>query len=168
MRHRPHGGEQRAAARCQRDTLCDDLFHGRNRQPLEQRDALAQRGLERDFAAHRAFGDRRDVRLQPDIVRKLVDALLLDDGRIHVGDEQPLAPARERLHHDVDGVVLQGGTQPHRDRFVVRAARRKGNVGGDAGVEHAHVLCGASTPTASAIAASSSAGCAGLEMRVAT
>ena len=108
--------------------------------PFEQRDALAQRGLERDLAAHRALGDRRDMRLQPDIVGKLVDAFLLDDGR---------NPCRRRTAACAGsasgctttsiGWSFKRGTQPHRDRFVVRAARRKGNVGGDAGVEDANI-----------------------------
>ena len=74
----------------------------RNRQSLEQRDALAQRRLERDLAAHRALGDRRHMGLQADIIRELVDAFLPDHGGIHVGDEQPLAPAAERLHDDIE------------------------------------------------------------------
>ena len=50
------------AARRQRDALGDDLVDDRGGQALEQRDPLAQRRLERDLAAHRALGDRRDMR----------------------------------------------------------------------------------------------------------
>ncbi len=87
----PHGGDQRAAAGRERDPFCDHLVDDRKRQALEQRDALAQRRLEFDLAAHRPLGDRRDVRFQADVIRELVDAFLADHGGIHVGDEQPLA-----------------------------------------------------------------------------
>ena len=102
---RPHGGDQRASARGEADALGDHLLDDRRGEPLEQRDALAQRRLERDLAAHRPLGDRRDVRLEPHIIGELVDAFLADHGGVHVGDEQPLAPARQRLHHHVDRAV---------------------------------------------------------------
>ena len=35
-------------------------------------------------------------------MRQFVEAFLLDHGRIHVGDEQRLAAAGERLHDDID------------------------------------------------------------------
>ena len=40
------------------------------------------------------------------------------------------------------GLVLQCGAQPLGNRFVVRAGRRKGNVGRDAGIENARILRG--------------------------
>ena len=67
-----------------------------DRQALQQRDALAQGRLEGELAAHGALGDRRDLLLQPDEVGEFVDAFLPDHGGIHVGEEQPLAPARGR------------------------------------------------------------------------
>ena len=79
---------------------------------------------------------------QPHVVRQFVDALLADHGRIHVGDEQLLAARGGGLHHHVDRQILQRGAQSLGDRFVVRAARRKGKVDGDAGIENAHVLRG--------------------------
>ena len=81
------------------------------RQALEQRDALAQRRLEGDLAAHRALGDRGDMRLQADVVRKFVDAFLADHGGIHVGDEQLLARGSGRLHDDVDRIAAERRAQ---------------------------------------------------------
>ena len=96
----------------QRDAVRDHLGDRRDRQALEQCDALAQGRLEGDLAAHRALSDRRDVRLQPHIVGEFVDALLADHGRIHVGDEQRLAPRRRRLDDHVDRRVSERGAQP--------------------------------------------------------
>ena len=63
----------------------------RDRQALQQRDALAQRRFEGDLAVHGAGGDRGDLVLQADFGGKFVDAFLADHGRIHVGDQQFLA-----------------------------------------------------------------------------
>ena len=40
--------------------------------------------------------------LRPTVVGELVDAFLLDHGRVHVGEEQALAPLPRRLRDDVD------------------------------------------------------------------
>ena len=61
----PHGGDERAPARGERDALVDHVLDHRDRQILEQRHALAQRRLERDLAAHRALGDRRHMPFSP-------------------------------------------------------------------------------------------------------
>ncbi len=90
---RPHGGEQRWPARRQPDALGDHRVDHRRGKALEQRDALAQRRLESDLAAHGALGDRRDPALEAGIIGEFVDAFLADHGGIHVGDEQLLAPA---------------------------------------------------------------------------
>ena len=74
----------------------------RSREPGEQRDAFCQRRLEGDLAAHGALGDGSDAGLLADEIRELVEAFLADHGGIHVGEEQPLAPSRRRLHDDVD------------------------------------------------------------------
>ena len=81
-------------------------FERRLRQPGEQAQALAQGGLERQFATHGALGDGGDLWLQVEDVGHLVDAFLLDDGRVHVGDQQPLAPFGGRYDADVDGLIL--------------------------------------------------------------
>ena len=71
-------------------------------QPLQQRDALAQRRLEGDFAVHRTGGNGCDVLLDADLVGKLVDAFLVDHGRIHVGDQNFLGASLALLHNDID------------------------------------------------------------------
>ena len=100
---RAHGPDQRPCARRQRDVVGDHIVDHRYGQPFKQGDALAQRGRERDLTAHRPFGDGGDMRLEADKIGKLVDAFLLDHGRIHVGEEQPLAAVCDRLHDHVDG-----------------------------------------------------------------
>ena len=70
---------------------------------MSSADAGPQRLLEIELAVHGARGDRGDLRLDADGVGELVDAFLLDHGRIHVGDEQPLAAIGERHEGDVDG-----------------------------------------------------------------
>ncbi len=70
--------------------------------PLSSADALAQRRLEGDFAAHGALGDLGDPALDAGIIGELVDAFLADHGGIHVGDEKFLAPIVLRLDDDVD------------------------------------------------------------------
>ena len=111
-----HGRDQFAAARRQRDALCQHLVDHADRQILQQRDALAQRRLERDLAAHRAFGDGRDMRLQPGEVGELVDAFLADHGGIHVGQKKLLAPDGLRLHDDVDRQIAARLAQAGFDR----------------------------------------------------
>ena len=61
-----------------------------------------KRRRELDLAAHRPLGDGGDVPLESDMRGKLIDAFLADHGGVHVGEQQPPAPVRERLHHHVD------------------------------------------------------------------
>ena len=77
-------------------------------EPREQRDALAQRRLEGDLAAHGALGDRGHLLLQADEIGEFVDAFLADHGGVHVGEEQLLAPAGRGLAHDVDRRAAEG------------------------------------------------------------
>ena len=100
-----HGRDQFAAARRRRDALGQHFVDHADRQALEQRDALAQRRLELDLAAHRALGNGGDVRLQAGKIRQFVDAFLADHGGIHVGEKKLLAPQRLRLHDNVDRQV---------------------------------------------------------------
>ena len=117
-----HGHDQFAAARRRRDAFCQHLVDHADRQVLQQRDALAQRRLEFDFAAHRAFGDRGDMRLQPGEIGQFVDAFLADHGGIHVRQKKLLAPDRDRLHDNVDRQVAARRLQAGFDRLdVVRA-----------------------------------------------
>ena len=86
---------------------------------FKQRDALAQRRLEFDLAAHRAFGDRGDMRLQPGEIGQFVDAFLADHGGIHVRQKKLLAPGRDRLHDNVDRQVAARRLQAGFDRLDV-------------------------------------------------
>ena len=135
-----HGCDQRSRPRRDANPIGDDLVDDRGGQALEQRHPLAQRRREFDFAAHRTLGDGRNMRLESDIVGKLVNAFLADHGRIHVGEKEPLAAAARALQHHVDGGA--GERRAHAlgesARVVglgILPARDKGNVGGDAGIE---------------------------------
>ena len=114
------------------DAFGDDLGDDVGGQALQQADALAQRGLELDLAAHGAFGDRGDLLLQAEFGGELVDAFLADHGGIHVGDEQALGAAVGLLHHDVDRRV-EGDAQFLGDRLLVAGVGGEADVGGDAG-----------------------------------
>ena len=102
-----------------------------DRQSLEQRDPLAQRGLEFDLAAHRAFGDGGDMRLEAGEIGQFVDAFLADHGGIHVGEKKLLAPvdlqAAPRYRSAGRPAPRAGGLTMARD--VVGAVER--DVGGD-------------------------------------
>ena len=98
----PHGLHQDPSAGGQGDALLNRLVHHAGVQAGEQGDALAQGRLEGDFAAHGAFGDRRHLFLQSDEIGQFVDALLADHGRIHVGEQQLLAPILRRLDENID------------------------------------------------------------------
>ena len=120
------------------------------RQALEQGHALAQRRRELDLAAHGALGDGGDMRLQADMIGELVDAFLADHGRIHVGEEQRLAAAARRLHHDVDG----------------RAGERRAHAIGDsAAVDRLGVVLGALKGMSAAMPGSSQIGACGDRQR---
>ena len=117
-----HGHDQLAAARRRRDAFFQDFIDHADRHILQQRDALAQRRLELDLAAHGAFGDFSDMRLQPGEIGQFVDAFLADHGGIHVGEKKLLAPERRRLHDNVDRQVAAGLAQAVFDRPDVIAA----------------------------------------------
>ncbi len=75
--------------------------------------------------------------LEPDEIGQFIDAFLADHGRIHVGEEQPLGPAGDRLHHDVEGEAGKGAAQVVGEQAVVGIPPRcERNVGGDARVEN--------------------------------
>ena len=127
---RAHGHDQFAAARRRRDALLQHFVDHADRQALQQRDALAQRRLEGDFAAHRAFGDGGDMGLQPGEIRQFVDAFLADHGGIHVGQKKLLAPVDPGLHDNVDRQVAARLAEAFDDGGDVLAAV-KGDVDGD-------------------------------------
>lgn len=100
---RLHGHEQLLGAGIELDALQPDAFQRRERQTLQQPDAFAQGSGEFDLAAHGALGDGGDFILQSGEIGEFVEALAIDDGRIHIGDDQTLAPVRCRHHIDVGG-----------------------------------------------------------------
>ena len=141
-------------------------------QALQQRDALAQRRLELELAAHGALGDGGDVRLQAGVVGQFVDALLADHGGIHVGEEQPLAAGPVRRHDHVDRPSGEAPAQVVGERalaFHAAVGQGKGNVGGDAADRASAPRRRPAAPRARLRrATASSAGEAGFEIRVAT
>ena len=100
--------------------------------PFSSATRSRKRRLERDLAAHRAFGDGGDMRLEADEIGQFVDAFLADHGGIHVGDQQLLAPMRHRLHHDVEFAVQCVAQLSASLRGSVRC-RCEGDVGRDPG-----------------------------------
>ena len=143
-----HGAHQRAAAWGEGDALLDHLADHAGREPREQRDALRERRLERDLAAHRALGDGGDAGLLADEIRELVEAFLADHGGIHVGEQQPLAPSGGRLHDDIDRHVPDDVAEALRGDAILASRRRnEGDVDRDAGREPmrhaAERVCGA-------------------------
>ena len=109
-----HGGDQRAAARHEADPFTEDRVDDPHVKSLQQLHALDQGALEVEFAAHGACGDLADVVADPRHHAELVDAFLLDHGRVHVGDQQLLAAVGDGHHIGIDG---QGG-----DGFEERGA----------------------------------------------
>ena len=99
-------------------------------EPGEQPHALAQRAGEIELALHRALGDPRDLVLEPGIIGELVDAFLADDGRIHVGDEQPLPARLVGLDDDIDARRAPSSAQR-----AALAIAGKAQVGGIAFVD---------------------------------
>jgi len=112
--HRPR---ERARSGVEGDPVSKHCFDHAFRQAAQQRDALAQGRLEGDLAAHRPLGDPGDMRADADKGRKLVDAFLPDQGRIHVGHDEFLLPARRALLFDGSGENEVG-----RDALVEPAA----------------------------------------------
>jgi tRNA dimethylallyltransferase len=130
----PHRPRKRARAGVEPDAVSQHIADDARRQAGEQRDALAQRRLERDLAPHRALGDRGDAIPHAGICRELVDAFLADQRRIHVGDQEALQAMRRGLHNDVDRLSGERRLERGADRSKRRAEKE---IGGDAFVEPA-------------------------------
>jgi hypothetical protein len=84
-----------------------------DRQPLEQRHAGAQRGLEVELALHRLPGDLGDLRLAAGLGGQHLDDLALHERRVDVHHDEPAgaAPQGRRLDGDVDGLLHGLGRQ---------------------------------------------------------
>ncbi len=99
-----HRGAKGAAARHFGDLCFQHTLKLADTEAFEKADPFAQRRLEFKLAAHGPLGDLGDLRLDAERIRQLVDTLLLDDGGIHIRDEQLLAPVGEGLRDYVDGL----------------------------------------------------------------
>ncbi|MEZ5927658.1 MAG: hypothetical protein R3C55_04145 [Parvularculaceae bacterium] len=89
------------------------------RKALQHADAFFQRAFEIKFAAHGALGDGRNLRTFAREFGEFVDAFLLNDRRIHVGDEEALLPVRGGLHDDVDRRACERGRNAFRERLRI-------------------------------------------------
>ena len=128
---RPHGADQVGGAGLQRDPV-DHPRRGRDIESSQESDTFAKRGIERDLAAHRALRDGRHRRSHAGGLRELVDAFLVDDRRIHVGDEEAFAAMRSGLHDHVDGDARERLAEAFRPPRVAGTGRRcERDVGGD-------------------------------------
>src|SRR5208283_1048042 len=125
---RAHGGDQGGGARRQARALTG-LLQRVQAEAAQHRDALAQGGGEVELAVHAAAGDGGDAVLQPGEVGELVERLRGDDGAVHVGEQQALAPVGTgRLGDGVDGGAGEGGVDGvHVGR---RGGRDVGGLGG--------------------------------------
>lgn len=120
-RHRSggaHRGDQLSRPRRHSNSLgCsaqNTLIH-----PGEQSDARRQRGGEVDFAIHCAAGDFGDLGPQPEKVGEFVEHLVLDDRRLHIGNEEAFAPPRRRLDQNIDARSADRGAGGLFDRCRV-------------------------------------------------
>ena len=83
------------------------------RQILQEQDALGERLLEVDFAAHGARGDGGDFRLLADELRELVDELALHERGIDVHADEALVAAEDvvPLHGEIDAELDAEGQE---------------------------------------------------------
>jgi len=105
-----HRRDQRGGARHDADAR-RRLVEQRRRHAGEQGDAGGERRGEIDLAVHRLPRQLGDLVAQAEELGELVEHLVLDDGRFHVGDEQRLAPPGARLNDDVGGEAGKIGRQ---------------------------------------------------------
>ncbi len=132
----PHGLNQHTSARRQGNSVGDHLQDSGAVEALKKSDTLAQRRFEGDLAAHRAFGDRRDMGPLADFSGEFVDTFLADHGRIHVGQQELLAPPLRPLHDNIDGGVIESGAHPiHDGAYAGGGFGLESNVGGNTRIE---------------------------------
>ena len=81
------------------------------RESLEQRDAAREALVETELAAHGGFCDARDLIADSGEPGQLVDDFALNQGGIHIEDEEAAIAAEDALalEADVDGELLGGG-----------------------------------------------------------
>ena len=125
---RTHGLHESPGSGIEEDAALVRLGQGVGRQPGQHRRALAQRGHEVDVAAHRALGDPRDLGATTGEVGDLVDAFDADDGRVHVRDQEPLAPPSGVLDDAIDGCALE--RPAHHGRGLLGRDALEGDIAG--------------------------------------
>lgn len=104
------------------------------RKPPHQRDAFLERCFEVDLAQDRPRRDGGDFLAQSRYARDLVDDLVLDQCRVHVGGEQSLAAALGLLDRGVDG---QGAERNARRTFCsLRCQTVEREIAGNAFGQH--------------------------------
>jgi hypothetical protein len=101
------------------------LLENLDREPFEQRDPGLQSGHEVELAVHRPPRDRADLNFDAEIIGQLVDALDVDHGRVHVADQQALAPPCGGHDADVIGRVAQHHLGARPDRTAIAAIDRQ-------------------------------------------
>ena len=137
-----HRRDQGAGAIIEPDALVHHLVEDRLRLALQKADAFLQGALELDLAAHGAFGDGRDLGLDACEIRQFVDAFAIDDGGIHVGDQQALAAVGDCDDIRVDWRVDEATADVRQDFRILRA-ELAGRAGGQPVRGHAcRVGCG--------------------------
>ncbi len=124
-----HGGDEFARAGAGAEAGGDAIEGGEWR-AAEPRDAVAECRAKINLAFHAACGDGGDFGADPGFGGEFVDHFGGDDGAVHVGGEQTLAPAREGEAKRVDRPGAEEG-RDHRRRHW----RGAGEIGGLAGRE---------------------------------
>ena len=123
-------GEQPFRSRGERETAGDILerLDGKPRNPFEAR---PKRPVELDLAPHRGVGDRGHLPFGARRPRELVNALRIDEGRVHVEADEPPTAARAvfALDAGVERPRLRRspGSRPGAGRCpaLVRSQRRR-------------------------------------------
>jgi tRNA dimethylallyltransferase len=97
----PHRGDQLPRA-WRQPNAADRFFENAIFHAFEQADARLECRGKIDLAVHRAVRDFRNLRSKPKEIRQLVQHFILDDRRLHIGDEKALAPLRRWLDENID------------------------------------------------------------------
>jgi tRNA dimethylallyltransferase len=93
--------------------------------PRQQGNPSGQSASEINLAVHRLPSDFGDVPADAKYPSQLVEHFVFDDRRFEVGDEQPLAPAGDRLNQRVDCRLGNDGAQRPSDRLGLRGVDKK-------------------------------------------
>jgi hypothetical protein len=96
-----------ARARHDLDTLAEYLVEDLERQTFEQRDPGLERSHEVELAVHGPARDRADLRFDPEVIGRLVDAFDRDHGRVHVAHQEALAARCGRHDLDIVGQIAE-------------------------------------------------------------